>query len=101
MVFIWSSINANEITVADSSSHIGSKIAVTSKLGVRYEGYLRDASEATISIDTVRVVGDLDNPVGGYLPLDDEFYDFIIFRDAEIKTIEILVPLSSESVKME
>jgi len=80
--------------MACSNQFIGSKISLISKSEIRYEGilYSLDLQEATISLAKVRSFGTEDRPTERPVPPKEEVYEFIIFRGADIKGIDVLEP---------
>ncbi|CAL8070056.1 unnamed protein product [Orchesella dallaii] len=77
-----------------TNQFIGSKISLISKSEIRYEGilYSLDLEEATISLSKVRSFGTEDRQTQRPVGPKDEVYEFIIFRGADIKGIDVLEP---------
>ncbi|CAG7727202.1 unnamed protein product [Allacma fusca] len=82
------------MTTANANQFIGSKISLISKSEIRYEGilYSLDLQEATISLAKVKSFGTEDRPTERPVPHKEEIYEFIIFRGADIKGIDVLEP---------
>lgn len=95
MVLVVFSIDTTNASLGSSPNQfIGSKISLTSKSDIRYEGILYglDLKEATISVTKVRSFGTEDRPTDRPIPMSDEIYEFIKFRGADIKSIDVLEP---------
>ncbi|CAL8098508.1 unnamed protein product [Orchesella dallaii] len=77
-----------------TNQFICSKISRISKSEIRYEGilYSLDLEEATISLSKVRSFGTEDRQTQRPVGPKDEVYEFIIFRGADIKGIDVLEP---------
>ncbi|CAL8129541.1 unnamed protein product [Orchesella dallaii] len=73
---------------------LGSRISLVSKSEIRYEGilYALDLTDATISLAKVRSFGTEDRPTERPIPARDDVYEYIIFRGADIKVIDIVEP---------
>jgi protein LSM14 len=73
---------------------LGSRISLVSKSEIRYEGilYALDLCEATISLAKVRSFGTEDRPTERPIPSKDEVFEYIIFRGADIKVIDVVEP---------
>lgn len=84
--------NADGVLGSNPNQYIGSTISLISKSDIRYEGtlYALNLREATISLAKVRSFGTEDRPVERPIPMREEIYEFIIFRGADIKSIDVL-----------
>jgi len=80
-----------------ASQFIGSKISLVTKAEIRYEGilYALDLQDATISLAKVKSFGTEDRPTDRPSPPKDEVFEFIIFRGADIKTLDVVEPPKS------
>ncbi|ODN03136.1 Protein LSM14 B [Orchesella cincta] len=79
---------------AQQNQFLGSRISLVSKSEIRYEGilYALDLGDATISLAKVRSFGSEDRPTERPTPGSDAIYEYIIFRGADIKVIDIVEP---------
>jgi len=77
-----------------ASQFIGSKISLVTKAEIRYEGilYALDLQEATISLAKVKSFGTEDRPSDQPVHPKDEVFEFIIFRGADIKSLDVVEP---------
>lgn len=80
-----------------ASQFIGSKISLVTKAEIRYEGilYALDLQEATISLAKVKSFGTEDRPSDQPVHPKDEVFEFIIFRGADIKSLDVVEPPKS------
>jgi len=80
-----------------ASQFIGSKISLITKAEIRYEGilYALDLQDATISLAKVKSFGTEDRPTERPNPPNDDVFEFIIFRGADIKTLDVVEPPKS------
>eukprot|EP00117_Sycon_ciliatum_P031189 scpid12277/ scgid5387/ Protein LSM14 homolog A; Protein FAM61A; RNA-associated protein 55A len=74
------------------TDYIGSRISLISKADIRYEGFLYsvDPKESTVALSQVKLYGTENRPVAHHIPPKDEEYDYIIFRGADIKDLQIV-----------
>ncbi|SCV67321.1 BQ2448_5967 [Microbotryum intermedium] len=75
---------------------IGSHISLISKSDIKYLGVLHsiDPVEATVSLEKVRSLGTegrKGNPAEE-IPPNDNVYDFVVFRAADVKDLQIEAP---------
>lgn len=73
--------------------YIGSRISLTSKSAIRYEGtlYTIDTSEATVALKDVRSFGSENRQrAGGYVAPSADVYDYIIFRGPDIAELNVI-----------
>jgi len=80
-----------------ASQFIGSKISLVTKAEIRYEGilYALDLQEATISLAKVKSFGTEDRSTDKPVPPKDDVFEFIIFRGADIKSLDVVEPPKS------
>lgn len=80
-----------------ASQYIGSKISLVTKAEIRYEGilYALDLQKATISLAKVKSFGTEDRATEHPNPPKDEVFEFIIFRGADIKSLDVVEPPKS------
>jgi protein LSM14 len=80
-----------------ASNFIGSLISLISKSDIRYQGFLAqiDAEQATIALEKVRSWGtegrlvQQGRPSSEELPPNDNVYESIVFRAADVKDLKI------------
>lgn len=80
-----------------ASSFIGALISLISRSDIRYQGFLAtiDAEQATIALEKVRSWGtegrmiQQGKPAGEELPPNENVYDYIVFRAADVKDLKI------------
>lgn len=80
-----------------ASSFIGALISLISRSDIRYQGFLAtiDAEQATIALEKVRSWGTEGRMIqqgkaaGEELPPNENVYDYIVFRAADVKDLKI------------
>jgi len=90
----------NSENTQKTSSYIGSRLSLLSKMGVRYEGvlYSVDSKESTISLARVRSFGTEDRQVMNQIPPCDLIFDHIVFKASDIKDLMVCeLPSAGES----
>ena len=73
--------------------YIGSQISLISKSEIRYEGKLSaiDTTEHTVSLSNVRSYGtEGRRGESNEIPASNEIYEYIIFRGADIKDLNVI-----------
>uniref|UniRef100_A0A915D2K7 FFD box profile domain-containing protein n=1 Tax=Ditylenchus dipsaci TaxID=166011 RepID=A0A915D2K7_9BILA len=77
--------------MAQKTPYIGSKISLLSKLDIRYEGvlYTVNSTEKTISLSKVRSFGTEDRPSEQPVPSNDDVFEFVVFKAADIKELMV------------
>lgn len=78
--------------------YIGSRISLTSKSAIRYEGtlYTIDTNESTVALKDVQSFGTEHRPrAGGFIPPSPEIYEFVIFRGPDIDELNVINAVES------
>ncbi|GAU96397.1 hypothetical protein RvY_07849-2 [Ramazzottius varieornatus] len=74
-----------------AEDYIGCKISLISNADIRYEGTLSAISQqdSTVSLENVRSYGTENRRPGAFIPPQDNVYEYIIFRGADIKDLVV------------
>lgn len=86
---IFSSVFCAEDILERNASFGGSKMALTTKSGIRYEGILHhiDLEQSTVSLRNVKSLGTKD----GKIPRNDDVFNFAIFKRSDISRLDVIV----------